>query len=294
LSLELRPIKLERTDVLSVSVTIDVDGDLGSPIDEADVSARNIVPLSIDLLEELLEVDVVLIHFGQLIPRNLQGLLVLLRLLRVLTLRLLLQANSFQSQAVGVSDVLSNLGFDLVKGALESTESGKSNILASCASTLELVINGRILAEDVVVADAKDPGTRFGILGLVLVEEKGDATLGIGSLPLLRSDRHAERSCERATDVVGGVGVVGDAQKGRTCQLLNDALVPFHHRTLDFIGLEKIENGWGSIVRILGGGGGGMGGNPYNDGAESFLPVLAEGGETSCLDGRVPNAAVLQ
>jgi hypothetical protein len=59
------------------------------------------------------------------------------------------------------------------------------------------------------------------------------------------------------------------------------------------MGLENIDNRRGSVACVLGGGGG-MGGNPKNDGAKTLLPVLAEGRETSWLDGRVPNAAFLQ
>ena len=92
---EFRLIKLERTNVLSISAIVDVDGDSGSPINEADVSTRNIAPLSIDLLEELLNFNVVPIHFGQLIPQSRQLVLVTLHLLRVRALRPLLQSKRF-------------------------------------------------------------------------------------------------------------------------------------------------------------------------------------------------------
>jgi hypothetical protein len=93
--LELRLINLGRSDVFGVSATVDVDGDLGSPIDVADVSVPNITPLSTDQVVELLEFDGILIHYDrQLLPLNLQGLLVLRRLLWVLALRLLLQPNN--------------------------------------------------------------------------------------------------------------------------------------------------------------------------------------------------------
>src|ERR1700761_8045112 len=193
-------IKFDRADVPSVMAIVDVDGDARRPVNEADGSARNIGPLSIDLLEERLELAVVLVHLLQLIFLNLQGILVLLRLLPVLALRLRLQSRNFFSQAHGLSDVLGDQSSDLVKGALESTESADSNVLARCTSAHELVVHG-ILVEDVLVADGEDPGTRLAILVLVLVEEEGDGTLGICFLPLLRSDRHSQRSCERATDV---------------------------------------------------------------------------------------------
>ena len=63
--------------------------------------------------------------------------------------------------------------------------------------------------------------------------------------PLRSSVRHAKHSGEEA---VGGVGVVGDAQKGWALQPLCDSLVPFDHRILDSIGLEKTENVRGSTI----------------------------------------------
>ncbi|KAH9035736.1 hypothetical protein EDB85DRAFT_2273949 [Lactarius pseudohatsudake] len=71
------------------------------------------------------------------------------------------------------------------------------------------------------------------------------------------------------------VGVVGDAQKVWTLQLLYGSLIPFDHCTLDFIGLEKSENAWGSVVRVLGGGSSGISRNPNHDGTKSVHPVLA-------------------
>jgi hypothetical protein len=44
LGLELHRINLERPNVFGVAVTLDIDRDPGSPIDVADVAARNIAP----------------------------------------------------------------------------------------------------------------------------------------------------------------------------------------------------------------------------------------------------------
>ena len=266
-------------------MTLDVDGDLGSPIDVTDVSARNIAPLVGGVLVEGLEYADILLHFGQLPPLSLHGRLVLRRLLRVLALRLRLQPNNLPGQEVGVNSVATDAGLDLVEAALESTESGKSNVLGRYASALELVLDGGVLAENVAAANAEDLGARGAALVLVLVEEQSDATLSINCLPLHSSDWHAECSSEEATDMVGGVGAVGDAQKVWTGQLLYGSLVPFNHRTLDSIGLKKSENARGSVVRVLDGGGSGMSRNPNHDGTKSVLPVLAVGDETSCLDG---------
>ena len=68
-------------------------------------------------------------------------------------------------------------------------------------------------------------------------------------------------------------------------QLLYGSLVPFDHRTLDPIVLKKSENARGSVVCILGSGGGRMSRNPNHDWTASLLPVLAVGDETSSLDG---------
>lgn len=115
-------------------------------------------------------------------------------------------------------------------------------------------------------ADGEDPGAGIAMLVPILVE-KGDGTLGILHLPLLRSDRHSQRGCEGATDVVGWVGFVGDAHKGRTQQLLHRALIPFDNGTLDFMVLEDLENVGRSVTGVLGAGGVGMRGNPDDDGA---------------------------
>ena len=60
--LELLRVKLDRANVPSVMAIVDVDGDAGCPVNEADVSTRSVVPLSVDLLEERLEPAVVPVH----------------------------------------------------------------------------------------------------------------------------------------------------------------------------------------------------------------------------------------
>ena len=114
-----------------------------------------------------------------------------------------------------------------------------------------------ILAEDVAIANGEDLGARVALV-LVLVEEQRDAPLSISDLPNHTNDRHAERSSQEATDVVVGVDVGGDAQKGCARQLLYGSLIPFDHHTLGSIGLEKSKNVWGSVIRVLCGGGSGM------------------------------------
>ena len=206
--------------------------------------ALNIVPLSIDQFEECLELDVLVDHLLQLPCLNLKGVLIFLHLLEVLTLQLRLQSCNFSSQADSLSDVLGDQGSGLGKAVLGSIESADSNELARCAIALELIVHGHICAENVLVADGEDPGTRLAILVPALVEEEQDGTLRTCFLPLLRSDRHSQRSCERPMDVVGWVGFVGDAQKDRTRQLLHRALVSFDNSTVDVMFLENLENLW--------------------------------------------------
>jgi hypothetical protein len=61
--------------------------------------------------------------------------------------------------------------------------------------------------------------------------------------------------------------------------------VPLYNCSLDSIGLKKIENIGGNVVRLLGSGGIGMGRNPDHDGTTMVNPVLAAGNETRCRDG---------
>ena len=294
LGLELHCINLECPNVFGVAATLDVNGDLGSPIDPADIAAGNIAPLVVGVIVEGLEYDDILLHFEQRLPLSLHGRLVLRRLLQVLASRLRIQLNNLPSQNLSISSVATDAGLDLVESVLESMESGKSNMLGRCARALEFVIDGGILAENMAVANTKDLGAGGAALVLVLMEEQRNATLSISGLHLCGSDGHSERSSEEAVDIVGRVGVVGDAQKVWTRQLLHGSLVPFDHRAPDSIGFEKSEDAKGSVVCILSGGGSGMCRNPNHDGTDSVLPVLAMGDETSCLDGRVANLPSFQ
>lgn len=97
--------------------------------------------------------------------------------------------------------------------------SGNLNKLARCASIPELLLDGGLLTEHMAAANAEDLSASVAMLVNIhiLVEEQRDAPLSIiGHLPLLSSNRHAERSSQEATKVVGGVDVGGDAQKGLT------------------------------------------------------------------------------
>ena len=185
----------------------------------------------------------------------------------------------------GVRSEDTDEGLDLVDTALETTASVDTNELRSCASALELVVIGGRPAEHMSVAHGQNPGARLVALGLVFMKEERDTPLSIIVLPLLGGDGHAERSGQEASNVVGGVGVEGDTQKGWTCESLHRALVPLYHGSLDSKLLEKTDDIGRSIVRILGGGGAGMGRNPDDNGSETALPVLAMSEESSGHNG---------
>ena len=87
----------------------------------------------------------ILLHFGQLLPLSLHGRLVLRRLLWVLALWLRLQLNNLRSQDISGSSVATDAGLDLIEPVLESMESSKSNVVAMCASALELIVDGGVL-----------------------------------------------------------------------------------------------------------------------------------------------------
>ena len=145
-----------------------------------------------------------------------------------------------------------------------------------------------------LVANGEDPGTWLAVLGLVLMEEEGDATLSVLILPLLRSDRHSQHGCEGATDIVRRVGFVGNAHKGRTRQPLHGALIPFNNGTLNLMLLQNMENVGRSVTGLLGAGGVGMRGNPDDNRASSLLSVLVAGRKASGLKGGVLNAAFIE
>ena len=60
--LELLRSKLDHAHVPSVMMIVNVCRDAGCPVNKADVSTRNVVPLNGDLLEERLGLAVVLVH----------------------------------------------------------------------------------------------------------------------------------------------------------------------------------------------------------------------------------------
>lgn len=249
------------------------------------VSASDVTPLDVKFPAESLQYADILLDLGQPSPLSLHTHLGFLHLVWIITHQLQLQPCNLYCQEFGVRSEATDAGPDLVDTTLETTVSGDTNKLARCASTLELIIDGGRLAEHMAVADTENPGTWFATLGLVFMEKEPDTPLSVIDLPLLGSDRHAEHSGQKSTKVVGGVGVVGGAQKGWTRHHLHGALVPLYHRSLNSKGCEKTDNIGGNVVCILSTGGLGMCRDPNDDGTETTLPVLAMGEESSCLDG---------
>ena len=183
----------------------------------------------------------------------------LLHLVRIVTCQLQLQLRNLRRQEFGVRSEATDAGLDQANTAMETTGSIDTNELTRCASSFELVVDGGRPMEHMAVANAENPGARFVELGIVFVKEEPFAPLSIIVLPLLGSDGHAEHSGQETSNVVGGVGVEGDTQKGWTCERLHCALVPVYHGSLDSKLLEKTDDIGESIVRILGGGGVGNG-----------------------------------
>ena len=93
------------------------------------------------------------------------------------------------------------------------------------------------------------------------------------------------------TDMDGGVVVADNAQKGWTCRLPRDRLVPLYFNVLDSILLEKFKDVLGYFVGDVGGGRAGIDPNPNHDGTESLLPVPSMGDEASGINGvaNLPN-----
>ena len=86
--LELRLVKLERTQIQGVAFTLDIDRDLGSPINVADVSVLDVAPLCVDPFVERLEYADILLDFSQLSLLGRHARLGLLHLVRIVTRQL--------------------------------------------------------------------------------------------------------------------------------------------------------------------------------------------------------------
>ena len=185
----------------------------------ADVAMHNIAPLQVvDVVVKGLEYTDILLHFGQLLPLSLHCHLILCCLLWVPTLWLCLQLSNLPSQDLSVSFMATDTGLDLMEPSLESTASSKSNMVARCTGTLELVVDSGVFVKNMAVAHPEDPGAGDTVLILALMEEQCNTTLGINPFHLLGSNGHAKGSSEELVDIICGAVVirVSDTQKGWT------------------------------------------------------------------------------
>ena len=164
-------------------------------------------------------------------------------LLRVLARSLHLQLNNLPGVEVGEHPVVTDGDLDLVEAPLKATKSVNSNVLARCASALELVRPLNLLAENMAVTNTENLGACVAALVATFVEEEPDATLGIIiHLPPRGSNGHSESSSEMTTNMDVGVVVAVNAQKGWTCRLPRDRLVPLYFNVLDSILLAKFKD----------------------------------------------------
>ena len=80
------------------------------------------------------------------------------------------------------------------------------------------------------------------------MEPEGKSALGTIRLHAFDRKGNAEKSGEEKTDMVGGIGAVDIAQKGWTCQPLQDGLTLFHDNIFDFMLPEKRKNLLGDLL----------------------------------------------
>ena len=131
-------------------------------MDVADIPVRNISSLALDFLVEGLEFADVLLHIGSTYLSQLVSHPPCPPL-PVPSPRSPASPPTPQSPnlEVGISSQTTNQGLDLAHSVLEPTESGRSNVLARCTSTSELVGGRRYSHGTAAVANAEDPGATF-------------------------------------------------------------------------------------------------------------------------------------
>ena len=212
------------------------------------------------------------------------------RVLRVLLL-LRLQFDDLSGPKVGENAVVTDDLPDLVKASLESTHSANSNVILGCAASV-LVLEGGVLAKDMAITDSVKLVAGVAIRVFVFMEPEGESALGILLLHPFGRKGNAEKSSEKATEIVGGVVVADMAHKGWTCQPLRDDLAPFHNSILNSILQERRKDLLGDLVGGVGGGRTRNDTDPYDDGTETPLLLLSRrsvGEEVGRVEGRPLN-----
>jgi hypothetical protein len=246
----------------------------------------NVGPVFRDFVVEGLEICDSLVPVFQLASIRAD----LFRVLRVLPL-IRLQFDDLSGPKVDENAVVTDDLLDLVEAPLESTHSANSNLVLGCAVSV-LVLDGGVLTKDVAIADSVNLVARVAVLVFVFVEPEGEGALGILLLHPSGRKGNAEKSSEEATNIVGGIVAADMAQKGWTCQPLQDGLAPFHNSILDSILQEKRKDLLGDLVGGIGGGKTRNDTDPYDDGTETSLLLLSRwsvGEEAGRVDGRPIN-----
>jgi hypothetical protein len=243
----------------------------------ANVAELDITPLRLDVIVELLEISDGLLLLIQTLSSS-------AKLSRVLACPRCLQPNNLPGVDFGINPVASDRALDLIEAPLEATVSVNSNVLVRMMLTPELVRPLSLLEKDMAATDTENLGAGVAALVAPFVEEEPDATLIHLPLCPCGSNGQSESSSEMTTDM-GGVVEGGDVQKGWTCRLPRDRLVPLYFNILDSILLEKFKDVLRYFVGAVGRGRAGIDPNPNYDGAECLLPVLSVGDEASGIDG---------
>ena len=172
--LELRPIDGECRDVASVSAVVNLDGNLGSPVDITEPAAVGILPLGVDFGEERLESGAVFVLVLQSVLRASQDR-------TVLPARRRLQLRQFSGKSNGIARPCVDGVFDLVDGTSKTAFTTNKDVLR--VGPVELVMGGRVDGGDVFASEGEDPITGFAVASLHLPEQEREGALRIVRLP---------------------------------------------------------------------------------------------------------------
>ena len=127
---------------------INPDGNLGSPVDNTELAAVGILPVSVDFGEERLEIGVVFVLLSQGVPLASQGHALLPAQFR-------LQVRQFSGKSNGIAKPCVDGVFEIDDGTSEMAVTTDEDVLG--VSPVELVIGGRVDGGDVFVGEGEDP-----------------------------------------------------------------------------------------------------------------------------------------
>ena len=253
---ELVVVECDDTYVASIAAGVDVVGDSGSPVEMADNSLVSVAPGGAKELEEVVEDNNVLPALHQLnllplhVPLVVRLVLLVLRWIRQERLKLV-------SELLGVTERGSKQGTSLVDDLLEATNTAVTEVLLACTlASAELVVDLDVLGHDVFVGRRHDPLALLTLPILPLVEEDADGALRVIVRQLLRSNGNAQEGRQSSADIVGRVGIPGDAHHGRRIsERLDSSLDPVDGGVVDAVLGEDGEDGVvGEVAGSLRGG----------------------------------------